>query len=91
MIPIYEYFGSKGSNILDWSEDALYSIYYFESIGRGSGDLKPDNGYAYGKKLMDISISMWKEDLYVTLWPWELYEDPNLPDWWLDKLFKKMS
>jgi len=31
---------------------------------------------------------MWKEDLDKTLWLHELYEDPNLPDWWLDKVFK---
>ena len=88
MIPLYEYFG-KGYEGLDWSDNALYSLYHYESIGRGFGDIKPDNGYAHGKKILSITVAMWKEDLYITLWPWELYEDPSLPHWWLDSVFKR--
>ena len=83
MIALYEYFGKECGD-LDWSDDALYDLYTFESTGKGS--IKPNNGYAYGKRTIDITIAMWKEDLNKTLWLHELYEDPNLPDWWLDKI-----
>ena len=83
MIALYEYFGKECGG-LDWSDNALYDLYIFESTGKGR--IKPNNGYAYGKHTIDITISMWKEDLDKTLWLHELYEDPNLPDWWLDKV-----
>jgi hypothetical protein len=86
IIPLYKYFGQDYSG-LDWSEDALLELYFYESTGKGN--LKPDNGYAHGKKMMNITISMWKEDLdkYISLE--ELYEDSNFPHWWLDKIFSR--
>ncbi len=69
---------------MDFTEDALFDLYVYESTGQGV--VKPDNGYANGKKWMDVAVAQWKEDLWRTLWPWELYEDPDLPDWWLDKV-----
>ncbi len=83
MIPLYLYFARDYID-LDLSEDALYELYLFESTGQGS--IKPNNGYAVGKKLMDVAVAMWKEDMYRTLMPYELYDDPDLPDWWLDKV-----
>lgn len=83
MIAVYEYFG-KDCDGLDWSKNSLYDLYTFESTGKGS--VKPNNGYAYGKHIMDITIAMWKEDLNKTLFIHELYEDENLPNWWLDKI-----
>lgn len=90
MVPIYEYFG-KGYSGLDWSECAMYDLYHQESFGSKVCQIQPNNGYAHGKKMLSITVAMWKEDLYITLWPWELYEDPNLPDWWLNSVFKRVS
>lgn len=40
---------------------------------------------------MDITIAMWREDIQQgLLTKFELYEDPNLPDWWLDRVLKYM-
>lgn len=69
---------------MDFSDEALYDLYDYAS--QGIGTVKPDNGYAVGKKMMDVTITMWREDMWITLFPWELYEDGNYPHWWLDKV-----
>ncbi len=69
---------------MDFTEEALYDLYIYESTGQGK--VRSDNGYANGKKWMDVAVAQWREDLWRTLMPWELYLDPNLPDWWLDKV-----
>lgn len=53
----------------DFSSEAAQSMYNFETFGIGTIDIsgfnthgKKINGYAVGKKYMDITISMWKED-----------------------------
>ena len=84
MVPLYRHFGRHWEHCMDFSEDALFDLYVYESTGQGV--VKPDNGYANGKKWMDVAVAQWKEDLWRTLWPWELYDDPDLPDWWLDKV-----
>ena len=39
---------------------------------------------------MGVTISMWKEDIKKGyLGKKELYDDPNLPNWWLDKVLKE--
>lgn len=70
---------------MDFSDDALFDLYIFESTGKG--EIKPDNGFSNGKKWMDVAIAQWKEDLWVTLHPIDLYDDPDLPHWWIDKIF----
>lgn len=87
MYPIYEHFASDLRDELDFSEDMLYQLYDNES--KGIGFVDPLNGYAHGKKIMNISIEMWKEDLWITLFPWELLEDENLPTWWVLKVLSK--
>jgi len=69
---------------MDWSDKALTQLYVYESLGKGS--IEANNGFALGKKMIDVALAQWKEDMYITLFPFELYEDPNLPDWWLDKV-----
>lgn len=83
MIPIYEYFGQHWD--FDFSDDMLHELYHYESSGVGT--ISPMNGYANAKKWMDVTISMWREDITKgLLFVWELYADPALPDWWLDKI-----
>jgi len=53
---------SQGVSRLDFSEAALRELFDWESRGIGSVD-KGKNGYAYGKWCVDLSVSMWVEDL----------------------------
>jgi hypothetical protein len=82
---------------LDWSPEAAQAMFDWES--RGSGDLgagifssSSRNGYARGKKVMDLTVAMWQEDLREGLltknelrldWPQELL-------WWLDETLSGM-
>ena len=47
---------------LAFTEDALRELHDWESRGIGSVD-KSRNGFAYGKWCVDLSVSMWVEDL----------------------------
>jgi len=86
MSELYKHF-SRDWNNLDYSEESLIELYEQESFGKGT--CKPNNGYDVGKKWLNVNVSMWKEDLERGyLFKWELYEDPKLPDWWLDKVLR---
>lgn len=55
---------------------------YFERRSNGKY-----NGYAVGKHWMDATIAMWREDIDSGLLNrQELYDDPNIPNWFLDKI-----
>ena len=69
---------------MDFSPEACQALYLYESTGQGSID--PLNGFAVGKRYMDVAVAQWLEDMWVTLWPWELYWDDDLPNWWLDRV-----
>lgn len=53
---------SQGVRGLDFSEASLRGLHAWESRGVGKVD-KSKNGYAYGKWIVDLSVSMWVEDL----------------------------
>lgn len=60
-------------------------MYLSESYGDVSVD--ESNGYFVGKKYMDVTLKMWREDLKIgILFKNELYDDPDIPDWFLDKV-----
>jgi hypothetical protein len=78
----------------------MVALYEYES--KGVGDLSIDvfnktvNGYMVGKKWLNVTVSMWKEDFdkkglvgcffrEVTLV--ELRRD--YPEWWINSIFKK--
>lgn len=66
----------------------LWEQYVNESTG--SKTVSPKNGYYYGKKYMDATCKMWREDIPKgLLFKSELYTDPTFPDWWLDRVFPK--
>lgn len=78
----------------DFSEEALEEAYRKETFGedfdvrRENGKI---NGYIEGKQKMDLTITdYWLPDLKEgkTLFKHELYEDENLPDWFLDRVLK---
>ena len=85
MIPLYRYFAREWEEELDFSDEMLYELYLNES--KGIGSISRTNGFAHGKKILSITVEMWKEDLWITLFPWELFEDPQLPDWWIISVF----
>ena len=74
---------------MDFSEEAAQAMFDYESEGHGDLSLSifsnTRNGYAIGKHWMDVTISMWKEDLvFGTLTKQELIQD--YPKWFLVKV-----
>lgn len=59
---------------------------YSESYGT---EIQNDlNGFYVGKKWLNVTVSAWLEDVERgLLFKQELYQDPNLPHWFLDKIF----
>lgn len=84
MAVLYRHFARDWEHCLDFSDEAMVEMYNWESYG---GSVSKTNGFAHGKKWLNVCVAMWKEDIAkCTLFKWELYDDPNLPDWWLDKV-----
>lgn len=85
MAELYKYFSKDWEHVLDYSDQALLDLYNYESYGTGRVD--PKNGYAVGKKWLNVYVASWRESIAEgTLFRHELYEDPNLPHWWLDSV-----
>ena len=64
---IYKEFAPKDCE-LDFSDEAALEMFQYETYGEGSltEDLwnrKLPNGFAVGKKWLDITVTMWKQDL----------------------------
>jgi hypothetical protein len=86
MSEVYKMFANDWIDCLDFSDEALLELYNYESYG---GNISPNNGFAVGKKWLNLNVSMWKEDIAKgLLFKKELYEDPKFPHWWLDGVFK---
>ena len=79
MAKMYERF-AVDSPQADFSDEALEEMYHWES--EGIEMTLPDNGYALGKKWMDVALTMWREDIQKgLLLKIELEED--YPLWFL--------
>ena len=86
MIPIYRIFVRDFESCLDFSDDMMWEQYLNESVGTPITSTR--NGFSYGKKYMDATCKMWREDIPKgNLFIFELYNDPLFPHWWLDKVF----
>jgi hypothetical protein len=86
MSDLFVVFASEWSHIMDFSDEAKLSLYNHESYG---SPLSPNNGFAQGKKMLNLQVNGWKEMLREgTLAKFELYEDPLYPHWWLDSILK---
>lgn len=60
-------------------------MYLYES--KGIPIKNKYNGFYWGKKHMDVTITMWREDIQKgLLFRQELYEDERIPNWFLDKV-----
>lgn len=82
MAEIYKIFAKEWEAECDFSDTAAMEMYLYESRGEGHPSYR--NGFFTGKHWMDATIQMWREDLGLTLFKSELYED--FPHWWLDGL-----
>jgi len=87
MCNVYKHFSKDWEHCSNYSEESMLELYISESYG--DVDCEPNNGYYIGKRMLNITVAMWKEDISKgLLFKCELYDDPNLPDWWLHKIFK---
>lgn len=86
MSEIYRHFAKSWSESLDFSDEAMLSLYNHESYGL---PLSPNNGFAVGKQYLNLQVTMWREDIRRGwLAKFELYEDPAYPHWWLNSVLK---
>lgn len=61
-------------------------MYNSESFGTPVDERK--NGFYIGKQYLTITVNGWREDIAKgQLKLWELYEDPRIPDWYLELEF----
>lgn len=58
----------------------------------GEIECSPNNGFFHGKWLSSLTVAMWREDIQNgLLFKFELYDDRNYPDWWLDGVLKNLT
>ncbi len=88
VIPLYKLFSKDWAHLLDYSDTALQEAYILETYGKTELTIDENlNGFIQGKKWMNVQIASWNEDLVKGyLFRQELYDDPNYPNWWLDKV-----
>lgn len=83
MADMYKRFAA-GHQGADFGEEAALTMFLHESTGTPLPDPK-SNGYALGKKWMDVTVAMWKEDILLgNLFAFELIDD--YPDWFLERI-----
>jgi hypothetical protein len=88
MSELYIHFGKPMAPSLDFSDEALLSLYNHESYGE---PLSPKNGFAVGKQFLNLQVTSWREAIRRgIIAKFELYEDPSYPHWWLDSVLKDM-
>lgn len=66
MAKIYKRFASPWPNC-DFSEEAKLAQFLAESQGHKLPESSVPNGYALGKKVMDVTVAAWKEDMALGL------------------------
>lgn len=91
MAELYRLFAKEFSNMdVDFSNKAKEDMYNYETFGIGY--VNERNGYFLGKKILNLQITSWKEDMQSgTLYFWELYEDNKYPHWWLNSVLKGIN
>ena len=82
---LYKRFSNPELKCLDFSEEAIKELYVYESKGKGNANIhdryieyfltgRKQNGYAVGKRNLDLTISMWKETASKPGWGFLLEE-----------------
>lgn len=85
MAAIYKRF-AKDFPQADFSKDAALELFNKESFGTPMPACQQVNGFAVGKKWMDATIAMWREDIAKgNLSVLELLAD-NYPVWFLQRI-----
>ncbi len=88
MCEVYHIFSKDWEHLFDYSDQSKIDLFNHESYGT---KLNSNNGYALGKKWLNVHVKMWKEDIRSgILFKHELYNDPKFPHWWLDSIFKDL-
>jgi hypothetical protein len=69
-------------------------MYEWESKGRGNLSfntlLSPLNGFAVGKRYMEVTVVMWKTDIKAgLLFEQEIYSEKIFPTWCLKEIFSR--
>lgn len=82
--------GQLESDGFDWSDEAFLEFDDYESRGaplreRSFGE--PHNGYDWAKRMMDVTITMWKEDVRAGL----LLPDELLADGYSEKFLRSVG
>lgn len=90
---MYKHFGREFL-ALNWSEKALRDMFEHETYGLPSATEMRANGYFEGKRVLDITVAMWNQDLTAhdrgeprVLFSWELYAE--YPRWFIEKVIPK--
>lgn len=87
MSKLYYHFAKDWENCVKFDDQSLLDAYNKETYGT---PVSEDNGFVHGKSWLNVTVTMWKEDLAKGgLFLWELYQDDAFPHWWLDDVFKK--
>jgi hypothetical protein len=96
MCEVYKIFAKEWD--CDFSEKAMQEMFEFESHGKGDIDIsgfnvtnKKTNGFAVGKKWLNVNVAMWFEEIDKYGWLQvikKLYGDNIFPHWWLNEIFK---
>ena len=82
-------FALEWEHVLDFSDECLIELYNFESYG--GSKCRQNNGFMHGKKMLNLNVEMWKEDIELgNLFKFELYQDEKFPRWWLDSVLSGM-
>ncbi len=98
MCDIYKKFAKDWN--CDFSKEAMEEMYLYESKGIGSIDIsgfnitnKIPNGYAVGKKWLNVTVSMWLEDFRKKCLKGRFFREVTIeelkleyPLWWLKKI-----
>lgn len=87
MCEIYRLFAKDWEHCQSFTDTDMVILFNHESYGH---PLNQNNGFALGKKWLNVTLAMWLEDIALgTLFKFELYEDGKFPHWWLDKVLNK--
>lgn len=89
MAEVYRIFAKDYEDFCDYSDESLIELYNSESYGTA---VSPTNGFYVGKKILNITVKMWREDIESGhLFKCELYHDGKFPEWWLDRVLSGVT
>ena len=86
MCDIYLIFAHDWKDCCDFSPNAQEELFQHETYGK---QISLNNGYYVGKKYLNLSVTMWREDINQGLLSKkELHQDGKYPSWWLNKVLQ---